>query len=1295
MVDAADGAALYFATESGALFVLRAGEGAHAGAHTARVPDSNSGFRRRNPAMRSFYVEFLGDVGPASTLASLDDRLIHVANDGADGSLRRLHMPETDVFRRAELNHIMSDVRNGAGNELRRYGLEVRQEFLNLAPISDFVIVPPVKRASRREKRSRAAGPDRRAISSGLEFGEQDQDVDMEVEITPHRLDLTAEPRRKVRQRESREPAEDKSAYSHSVYGGSKESEIIACSGFGRHGSVRMIRPGAPVTIFASSGNTFPACNNIWPIRFTKDSKYDAGLLLTFAETTGILYSVPLTMPEQMQQRDGVPAVAELVSGTRATNLRSDVRTITVGALEDGILAQVHEGGMRLLYLKSVDEVPSQLQSAIKDGELTESICKRTLDWEPPDGGFISVGAIGAGCALVCVVRRGQQMPLLCLLKLYPGDFSKGIVVVSTAVLDHELSSIVIPEWTTQTSQQDFACAASLPPMAVLGTYAPSVEVRVLGPTLEVVDRRATYPWSLNNSGSDSSDIIRNGTGDRPRSAVLVDEASHKARNSLFIRHSKSAVSRMTAIPESLCVLEVDGRKLLFVGLRDGSVICFSFASAGGSDRTDIHTRYTGKLLVDSHRKLGHRPVIVRSVIAALGPVVIGQTERPWVCASHGGGNLRWIPLAFTESRAVCGYSILGAERCFAMVGEDDALHICGLRRRSEVAVRSIHIGVTPRRVLALSQLENSILVATSKVVTEESPEPRGRGYMYQERSLDRELESELRIYNRRLRVQTGGITLLPGEQVHVMFSWLGFIIVGTSCNIKADKSSGVGKICERGRLLLYTVDSKTGEASSSSTATGCTKLTLCSEVVLPGAVLSGAGHPTARVFVISCNDEVIVFGVPRSRSALVEIARTTVRALVVCISICEDVICVVDRKDSVGFFSLESGSGKLVRDRCDHRRRIVSDAVLVDRTLAVAVDRRGGIFSIGYDDGDSPKHSPINWPDGHGVHMLIDHSDSLALAEQSASGAVQNQGGDQALPADLGEEYDVIHPESASENTIDSNDQAQDVIVSVEGDPNSGGGDVIVGNEGAMSQDESASGATTNNAESGGMADTQDAGTNTANPTASTDDGVLAIEQPNVPVITTAFANIMNQATPSPTSQNSAICVPRNLACHHSFNMGDTALRIRLDTFCRSEKIAELDERKVESLSQCKPDQEQFFREASAAVFCGTLGGAVVAAVPMSASMYALLGQVETELSNHADIVDFALGSSHKKLRGAYGDAYDSKKKGTIDGDLLNYFGTLSRVAQLGIAERVGCPGEQGVLHIEGAIRDLFDRVA
>ena len=1285
IVDREDGAAVYFATQSGALFALRAGEGHQLGVTSAVIPDMPPPGPGYDPSRHTYYVEYIGDVGPAFALAALDDRLLFVANDGADGSLRRLHVPAVDeAARMAHGQHQADALAPGdlASAQPRRYGLEVRQEFLNLAPISDFVIVPPVKRRATQGKSRYRKGD--RSAGAGLEFAVEDRDVDMEDEVAPLRLDLTADPERVERERALREQADQTSAYAYTLYGGPHESEMITCSGLGKHGSIRMIRPGAPVTIFASSGNTFPACNDIWPIRFTKDAKHDAGLLLTFAASTGILYSVPTSISEQMQQPDGLPAVAKLVSGAHATSARSDVRTIAVGALEDGILAQVHENGIRVMYMKTIDEVPLQLQSAVVNGELTDSICKRAMDWEPPDDGVISVGAIGEGFALVCVVRKGLQRPLLCLLKLYPGDFSKGVFVVASEVLEHELSCIEIPEWTNTTARHEFTCMPNLPPIAFLGTYIPSIEVRLLTSNLETVDRKAMYPWTLQGeSGSDSVDGLRSEFEELSSPARSVDEVRGNSRNSGG--SPQPGPSRSTAVPESFCSLEMDGKKLIFVGLRDGSAMCLSFTPRDSSQHMAIGSPFWWRLTVDSHRKLGHRPVVVRSFTAAVGPVVIGQTERPWACTSFGVGRLKWIPLAFPESQAVCGYSVPGAERCFAMVGDDDALHICGLRRRSEVSVRSIHVGATPRRIVALSRPENSVLVAATRPTLEgEDPSGLRTEYLGEETPLDRDIYCELRIYNTRLRVQTGCLTLLPNEQVHLMFNWLKYVIIGTSFEIQAEKGSSVGKLCEAGRLLLCTVDTKKkGDAGSSSAATGAAKLVVCSEIVLPGAVLSGAGHAHARTFLVSCNDEVIVFGVCKSKKVLLELGRSTLRSLVVSISICEDVICVVDRHDSVGFFWFDCETGKLVRDRCDHRRRIVSDAVMVDRKLAVGVDRRGGIFSVGYDDGDGPEDGGTDW---HDVVNLINERVATLAAEARMNGT--------------GPAGEVLNQAQASSSTLAGRSDSDGSSSESSGDVGvDAAEDVVGGEESGMNVDDVGSDSETETNSTGTGTGTEtttgETGTNTEAGAGGGEAGEMV--QANEPGGATGIGHGERDA-------KIALQVPRNLVCHHSFNMRCTSVRVRAGAFSRRETMRELEERQDSRRGRRADSErgggwagcegEQVGSDARAAVFCGTLDGAVVAAAPMSHAAYALLARVESAMGAHASFADFGLGVGFAARRGWRADVYDARKKGCIDGDLLDNFAALPRDARLEIATRAGCPGNRGALRIEAAIRDMFDRV-
>lgn len=1257
-----DGSGLYFVMESGAMFALKWSDMVKDGATTFRIP---GGERTRTSPKRNFSVEFIGDVGPAVSIAALDRRLLYIANDGADGSLRQLLLPAGSADRTRKRTPSTRNSRGSSWSEAGRYGLEVRQEFLNLSPISDFVVVPSLA-----ERRNTLDGKISERPLNGSDTGSSAVHRNGQESSNAARMDSDVVLKRRSRYRE------DQSALDHAIYGGIREAEIIACTGIGRHGSVRLIRPGAPVSIFAASERAFPACNNMWPIRFSKNAPHDAGLVLTFAQATGMFLSVPeLKEDESSSDNEDEPiVVARLVNGTEAVGMLSDRRTIHIARLEDGIIAQIHEGGVRLILLKQAGDF--NFMNRVESGVLTEPIFHKTMDWDVPNEGFISMGTIGAGFVLICIITTGSANPTLHLLKCYPEDPERGLCIVSSVPLKHELSCVEIPQWTKVHSDTD-ASSPRLPPMALLGTYAPSIEVRLLGPTMEAVDIKALYPSNKHTSGE-----FRN-TTDTHRARSKPVPPKHGSSGT---RRFLSKSDNMTAVPESLCALEIDERRMVFVGLRDGSVTCFSFAEPDARDMYDTGSSgSSGHLQLDSQRKLGHRPVVIKTATASIGQVILGQAERPWMCTSIGGGKIRWIPLAFPETRAMCSYSVYGAEYCFATVAADDCMYICGLRRNSSVSVRSFHVGSTPRRVLAVSNPADCLIVATTRDSTQVSdPISRAEDMMNLRSNPSLTEHSELRVYNKRLRSLLGSVSLLPGELVHVIINWLGFVVVGTSWGIQ---ETGPHKKCKRGRLLLYSLrTSGRGRGSASFGAADRVRFGLCSEVILPGAVLAATAHPTADILVASCNEEVIVFGVPKSRTALVEIARSSARTLVVSLSIREDVVAVVDRKDSVSFFQLYSGSGKLVRDRSDQRRRIVSDAVQVNRTLAVAVDRLGGLFSIGYEDGDAPPSMAFVCPDGSIMSPYLRSSrDTEAGGHESAmdTGQAESVEG----PSDLGQEFDVMQQGSGSEHSEDNNvpsglsgsaaaDDSGDVSmdmsdadhVAVEGyDDNEGDG--------------SGGGIDLENGDGDGG---QDGGTDEANPAQSADDGMMVIAQDE--------GNVQN----GDLNAEEAIMderyskVPRNLVCHHSFNMNDTALRVRIASFTRSEKLEELETwGQADSGARTIP-RECFFERPTRAVLCGTLGGALVSAVAMSAEAYELLSAVEIEVAEHGEIAGPTLGSSHKKFRSAYG----SSATCCVDGDLLNHFDELSFAARLEIAERAGCSGENGVMYIAGMIRELFDRV-
>lgn len=1239
-----DVSGLYFVLESGALYALKWSTDAMDGAFTFCIPPTDC--NRASPK-RNFSVEYVGDIGPAVSIASLDRRLLFVANDGADGSLRRLHLPHSAYVKRSLDNRTFTYLRQVSGRrDAGRYGLEVRQEFLNLSPISDFIIAPPRSLHFDRKRTNQTVAHDYPSSTNTFSW-----DV----------LDLA------WRADEER----DQSALDYVLDGGQNEAELIVCSGIGRYGSVRLIRPGAPVSVFASTDRSFFACNDMWALRFTKNAVFDAAIALTFAQDTRLLLSVPVSPFEHTRatMTGSGPKIANLIDGTRASELVLGRRTIRIGLLEDGVIAQIHESGIRLVFLKKAGDI--DMADYVSNGTLRESICDCTMDWVPPTGCFISVGTIGAGFILISVIQQHSSPCVLYLLKCYPGDPSLGLCVVSSSQLNYELSCIEIPEWTVIHSDTDFL-SPQLPPMAVLGTYEPSVEIRLLGPAMELLAKRRTCAWSLRYPSS----LTRKGSGTTGGRVSSHRSPSGMSDNVVIENSVSASLEVMTAVPESICALEIDGKRLIFTGLRDGSVLLFCLDERGNASKADSGSPNAGaNLLIASHRKIGHRPVVVKSVTCAIGQVVIGQAERPWMCVGIGGGKVNWTPLAFTETRAICSYSVPGAERCFATAGADNAFYICGLRRRSQVSVRSIHVGATPRRVISVSYPQESIVVATSGDVTATRSLNHAimhreylSGHDCEESSILSPKRSELLLYKRRGRDLLGCLPLMQWELVHVLMNWMDFVVVGTSLGSQSYCDSGSGKLGKHGRLLLFMICGSDG--AGSSTAPSSMKFELCSEVILPGAVLTGCVSAKDDILIVSCNTEVLVFTLIQERSVLVEVARVSARTLVVGLSIKDDIVCIVDRKDSIGFFQLKAKAGRLIRDRSDHTRRIVSDAALVDRTLALAVDRYGGLFSIGYEDGDDPP------PMDRGLRVA---TKSPLLASSQRRGIRSHRFSDALFHQTLSDCEPTGETGYASLDS-DSDRSAESIDV--------GEIDIERLGEGAENRGpNSMEGVTASAVDSGHVT-----GANDDTENMESDEGQEGVMDPEVNVADEiSNAELMDDdETDEEDYENRnrrTGSIPRNLVSHHSYNLRDTALHIRIGTFSRAEKVSDMEMDENLELS-CAAG---FFTSHSAAAICGTLGGAIVSAVGMSTDSFALLSAVEEGMGMHPDIAEPALGSSHKKLRATYGQ----QAVGTVDGDLLSLFEGLADYTKQEIAARVGLAGEHGVLLIEGMIRDLCDRVA
>lgn len=1255
---------LYFVTESGAVYVLRWSNGSMAGSTTFTIQISVSDESSRKAASRQFCLDYVGDVGPTVSLASLDRELLFIATDCFDASLRRVHPPSPSSPEQNGNRRFPVFNRSRGRCDGGRYGLEVRQEFLNLSPISDFAF----------SKNGNVSFE--KSSSSSLAVHPQ---VDENI------AGLTASPDPILK--------DSKLALNRVLDGAPGERDLIVCSGIGRYGSVRWIRPGSPVNIYASSDPTFTACNDMWSLQFTSSATHDSAIVFSFAEATRLLLSVP--SPDLMSstfELGKAPMVGSLIDGTESSGLVTTTRSIRVGLLQDGVIAQIHARGVRLVNLKNASEI--ELSDLVINGVLSSNLYEAVADWLPPDDSFISVGAIRGGFVAISVIHKKSMKGTLVLLKYVSNSSKHGwLTVVSSTDLEHELSCIEIPDWFD--NNKSTVASTGLPPIAILGTYEPSVEARLLGPTLEVVCKRQTFPWTLEPHGSFSQ---KGSTMTR----AAPDLLGNRGKASAIVTTSKTTSDLepsnvMVAVPESLCAVTFDGKKVLCAGLRDGSVMSFSFDEYVGKEGTESGSSSEVRLVIIGHRKLGHRPVTLKEVDCAVGHVIIGATDRPWM---YDGSSRQkhWVPLAFNEIQALSSYSVPGANRCFGTVADDNVFYICGIRRISEVSVESIYIGATPRRVLSLHSPPNHILVASSydpdnaseESIAMESEKQRDSSQLRLTRT------SELRLYDSQEKELKFYSLLMDWEYVHFLENWGSFIVVGTSIGKRSYYDTGSEEKCKWGRLLLFMATSRTMDLSNKDASTGAKNspavaLALCSEVILPGAVLAGAVSTSDDVLVISCNQEVLVFTNNRPHSVLVEVARVSARMLVVGLSIKDDIVSVIDQKDSICFYQLRVKPLRLVRDRSDHKRRAISDAILIDRTLAVATDHSGGFFSIGYEEEDDPpllqkglRAAAMRVPLLRATQQIENQNSVERLAWAESLGLVgplddnyeaMNTENDFELPDEM---LEAVEAHEQPEATVTQANPAIPGVIGLPSPPFMGIGNQLIAADIQMEPEADIPFIDEVGDDDAFMNEVDDIGGNggdiAINNEAEGAEDILGIE--NGANADDAVTN--NNASGNSSSEKNRI--PRNLVSHHSFALRDIALRVRIGSFSRAEQKSL---GKLVGLSEGPrhPDEN--------VIMLGTVGGAITTAVAMSAESYVLLSKIEGLLRKQSEITgDVTAGLDN--FRALYGP----RAVGVVDGDLLRLFEGLNYNHKLGIADMVGNRGERGVLYIEGLINDLCDRV-
>lgn len=1227
--EANSGSGLYVLMESGRIYALRWQSTMRSG----RVPcfviprsgDMLADVTAGSRPSPFFSVELVGDIGSSCAVAALAGNLLYASNDGADGALRFVHLP----------------ARTSA-----LFKLSIRQRFLNMAPISDFALLSLSSQPEGRRRRlGRPAVEDRQfvhTVDSGSGLLKK-----RKASSGKPSFDTQATPADDLLESDDDVDSEDVTAI---------EAQLIVCSGIGEFGTLRALRPGAAVSVFSTSGQAFPGCNGMWSLRASRRSEHHGFLVMTFAETTGVYCLVPSRVSNSRNKHEvSSQAIAQLWDGSEASKFLLGCRTIASGLLVDGVLAQVHRNGVRLVQLKKLinKQEARPTLSAGADGFIAESLAECTCDWDAPSGSFITAGCVHFGHIVIAVRDASGSAPRLCHLRK-DDDLSQGLKakIVSTVSLNVEVSSLAIPTWVDDYAGENLSTSNGPLDVVVVTTYAPAVELRSLSTSLRLVSSHAIETWP----GNVINDMFGSSFGTTTQSSrVKVSELGAEAA---------------APIAESVCGLELGHRKMIVVGLRDGFVLTFIVSSRERRvlcESAQVSSPEIGPrsnlvhLHLLSRRRLGRKPVRVCTAALSNESAVLAECERPWA-GTMTRHSINWTPLQFPETGAAAAACFAGAERCLAFVSADGALHIGAVKRLIPVTVSTVRVGATPRRVCSLACTErNYVAVATSSddvALTNEKDSAHKPAQNVLRKSLARydgllepmplsherrglSAVSDVRVYDMNSRSLVCRSSLLEHELVHVLLSWRTFLVVGTSLDLRRSTDVNDGK-CSRGRLLLISL---TVESSSP-------QLEECCQVILPGAVLAGTVNSADDCIVISSNERIYVFTVTPSGTGLFELARVSTRMLVVSLAMRRGLVCAADRKDSVVFYRVDVAAQRLIRCRGDYRKRVVSDVVLVDNHTAIAVDRLGHLFSLAYDVRDQ-----VRLPES-GLHLSSTNVPAhlfgeIQAAETSRDFDVMTEDESTGEDGTVAEGRDVLIMEDMNASEDDDDLEAMDAAVA-EAEGSAGGSDIGTGHgqdgnatEQAPEEEDGGSG------ESDGGDEADEAQLHSNN------QGLLMFHGPQP--------------------------IQRHLVCDHAYGLGDVAVRTRNGTFMRREQ---------QRLGAMKPGHPKrrasFWQSSESCVLSSTLSGAIFAAIPVNLQETFLLHKVSMALALHPSILGSSLGVSHEQHRSAYGE----KMQGTLDGDLLRQFCALSRSEQEAVASSAGFVEANSAQAIVELIHSLWDRV-
>ncbi|KAL3632383.1 hypothetical protein CASFOL_025367 [Castilleja foliolosa] len=700
-----------------------------------------------------------------------------------------------------------------------------------------------------------------------------------------------------------------------------KHDQMFACSGMASEGSLRIIRSGISVEKLLKTAPIYQGVTGTWTIKMKVSDPYHSFLVLSFVEETRVL-SVGVSFSDV----------------TESVGFWPDVCTLACGIVADGVLVQIHQGGVRLCL-----PVGTIHSNGIP---LSFPICS---SWSP-DNMTISLGAVGHG---MIVLATSSPCFLFVLGIRSSMTYHYEVYQMHCVKLQNELSCISVPQTQKELElNQDFMDYAAdnhvtaLPSLNhvdnffVIGTHKPSVEVVSFTRDTGLQVHAVGVISLMSSMGTTISGCV-------PQDVrlVFVDHlyVLSGLRNGMLLRFEWPSAATPSTIHQTVaasCSVNLD------------------MLSNSISPNSNVPSMTEGEIHVNLQliavRRIGITPVFLVPLSDSLDADVIALSDRPWVLqtARH---SLSYTSISFQPSTHVTPVCSIECPNGILFVAEN-SLHLVEMVPSKRLNVQKFHLGGTPRKVLYHN--ESRLLVVMRTELDNDS------------------CSSDVCCVNPLSGSILSSFKFEPGETGKCMdFVKVGnehVLVIGTSLSagpammpsgeaesLEHSFKSDWGSVTQRNSPI----GEYSAEQHSSSSLCSSPEDNICDGIKLeeakewhlrvayatiwPGMVIAVCPY-LDRYFLASAGNSFYVCGFPNDITQRVKrLAVGRTRFTITTLTAHFTRIAVGDCRDGILFYSYHEDSRKLEQVYCDPVQRLVADCVLMGVDTAFVSDRKGSVVVL------------------------------------------------------------------------------------------------------------------------------------------------------------------------------------------------------------------------------------------------------------------------------------------------------------------------------------------------------------